>query len=70
MDIQHHLNGRIFCQIALDGLPHTLVGAVVIRIIVRLRVVQDRNARLRQNIRNFIAHADHGIPLIQRPQRI
>ena len=68
VDVQNHLDRRILRQIALDGLPHALVCAVVIRVIVRLRVVQDGNARLCENIRDLIAHTNDRIPLVQRPQ--
>ena len=70
VDVQNHPDGRILCKVFFDGLPYAFVCAVIIRVIIRLCVVQDRNARFRQNIRNFIAHTNDRIPLVQRPQRI
>ena len=70
VQVEHHLEGGVGGKIALDGLAHALIGAVVVRVVVRLGVVQDFNARILQDLRDLVSDADDGVAAVLRAQLV
>ena len=70
VEVEHHLDGRILLQIALDGLPHPLIRAVIAGIIVERRVVERLDAVRVQQLGDARTEADDGMLRIPGAERI
>ena len=70
VEVEHHFDGWILRQIALDGLPHPFVGTVIAGIVVERRVVERFDAVRVQQFSDARAEADDGMLRIPGAERV